>query len=281
MLEDIVALAKRFKMDIRSKPIRKAMIMGGGKVGYYLTEILLREDIQVTIIENDYDRCKVLAESLENALVIHGDGTDINLLEEENLPEMDAFIGVTGLDEQNLLMSLSAKQYGVRKSIAKVSRTSYDKLIDKIDIDVAFNPIYIAASEILKYVRGGRIISVNLILGGQAEVTEVVVDRGLSDEGVKIMDLNLPRGIIIGAITREGDLFIPKGNTKIHLGDRLVIFSLRENVPELDAFLQAIKEGNLGELPSRRKGLRKFIGSWVCHDAPTTSGSSLKSRDRH
>lgn len=260
-LENIVELADNFSLDIQTKPIRTAMIMGGGKIGYFLTKKLLEENIQVTIIEQNYERCQYLSEELENALIIHGDGSDINLLEEENLPEMDAFIGLTGLDEQNLLMSLTAKQSGVRKTIAKFSRPSYDKLIDKIDIDVAFNPIYIAASEILKFVRGGRIISVNLILGGQAEVTEVLVDRGLTEEGIKIEDLNLPKGIIIGAITRDQDLIIPKGQTEIHLGDRIVIFSMRENIPELDQFLKAIKEGNLGELPRRHQGFRKFIGS--------------------
>ncbi len=143
------------------------MILGGGKIGYYLAQRLESSNVAVTIIEKDKERCKYLSEKLNHALIIHGDGTDVNLLEEENLSHQDAFIGVTGYDEQNLLMALVAKQMGVNKTIAKISRPNYINIIDKLDIDVALNPINITASDILRFIRGGgKVVSVSLLLGG-------------------------------------------------------------------------------------------------------------------
>ena len=138
--------------------------------------------------------------------IINGDGTDVTLLEEENVSSMDTFIGATGYDEQNILMSLMAKQLGAKKVIAKISRPSYVHLIEKLDIDFALDPTNIIASDILKFVRGGKVVSVSLLLGEQAEVTELIVDEDITAVGKPISKLGLPRGIIIGAIVRDKKL---------------------------------------------------------------------------
>ena len=187
--------------------IKRVMILGGGKITHYLAEQLIQANIGVTIFEQDKDRCKYLSEKLNNALIINGDGTDINLLEQEDLSSMDAFVGATGYDEQNLLMSLMAKQSGVRKVIAKISRSSYVNLIEKLDIDFALDPTNIIAGDILKFIRGGKVVSVSLLLGEQAEVTEVIMDENLSVLGKPISKLGLPKGIIIGAIVRIGSYY--------------------------------------------------------------------------
>ena len=174
------------------------------------------------------------------------------LLEEENLSNMDAFIGATDFDEQNLLMTLMAKQYGVKKVIAKISRPNYRQIIDKLAIDVALNPIYITASDILKFIRGGRVVSVSLLLGGQAEVTEVIVEKELKVVGKKIHELNLPKGIIIGAIVHKGKVQIPNGDTIICADDRLIIFCLTSNVDALNIFLRPGKGVRFNELFNRR-----------------------------
>jgi len=257
--KDINSLSERFHLNMEKKKIKRVMIFGGGKVGYYLAKDLIKFGINVTIIEQNRERCKYLTENLDNVLVIHGDGTDINLLEEEDLFLMDAFIGVTNIDEQNLLMALMAKQAGVRKTIAKISRTNYANLIDKIDVDVALNPVNIAASDILKFIRGGRVISVSLLLGGQAEVTELVVEESLPIVGKAIEELDLPKGIIIGAIVHEGKVIIPNGKTIINGRDRLIIFCLVEDVPYLDIFLTKGKGGLFSELWNRNQGIRKLI----------------------
>lgn len=255
---DIESLDAKFQEEIgiMRKQIERVMILGGGKVSFYLAKQLSQSDISVTILEEDKARCEVLDEKLDNVLIIHGDGTDIHLLEEENLKFMDAFIGLTGYDEQNLLMALMAKQAGVSRVVAKISRENYIKIIDKLDIDAAFNPVYITASNILKYIRGGKVISVSLLLGGDGEVTEIIVGENLSFTGKPLAELNLPKGIIIGAIVRNGDVIIPKGSSIIYPGDRIIVFSLTKDLPTLKMFMKSGKGGIFGELRNRVKGTR-------------------------
>ena len=149
------------------------------------------------LIEQDLKRCEYLSENLPDTLVIHGDGTDVSLLEQEDISSMDAFIGVTGYDEENLLMTLMAKQAGVKKVIAKVSKPSYVRIIEKLGVDVALSPVDITASDILKYIGGGRIVSVSLILGGKAEVTEIIADKKMKIVNKPLSRLGLPKGIIM------------------------------------------------------------------------------------
>lgn len=235
--EKIEIIAKNLKESVDKKTVKKVMILGGGKIGYYLADSLSKKGISIKIVESDINRCKELADILnDNVLIIHGDGTDINLLEEEDLAGMDAFIGVTGYDEENLFMSLRAKQLNIDKVIAKISRQSYIHIIEKLGIDMAINPVNITASDILKYIRGGKVVSVSLLLDGQAEVTEIIASKNLNILDAPIRDLNLPKGIIIGAIVHRGKVIIPKGDSKIYAGDRIVVFSLLSEVPALEAF---------------------------------------------
>lgn len=236
-------IADLLKTSMKKKYIRKAMILGGSKIGFYLAQAMSEKGIAVKIIESNLERCKQLSEQLpDNALVIHGEGTDIDLLEEENLAEMDAFIGATGFDEENLFMSLRAKQLDISKVIAKISRQSYVHIIEKLGIDMAINPVNITASDILKYIRGGRVISVSLLLDGQAEVTEIIATKHLSVLDKPLKDLNLPKGIIIGAIVHKGKVHVPNGDSRIQNGDRIVVFSLLSQVPALETFFR-LKDG--------------------------------------
>ncbi len=241
--EKVASIAMELSATRGKKQIKKVMILGGGKIGFYLADKLTQKGMSVKIIESDINRCKILAETLHgNALVIHGNGTDINLLEEENLADMDAFIGTTGFDEENLFMSLRAKQLGVRKVVAKISRQSYVHIIEKLGIDLAINPVNITASEILKHIRGGHVVSVSLLLDGQAEVTEIIAANNLKVLNTPIMDIDIPQGIIIGAIVHNNEVIIPQGNSIIRAGDRMVIFSLLSEVPALETFF-CLKEG--------------------------------------
>lgn len=232
--------------------IRKVMVLGGGNIGFYLAKLLTNAKVDVTVIDQDADRCQYLTEKVNDALVIHGDGTDINILEDEFLSSMDAFIGVTGFDEQNILTSLMAKQAGVEKVIAKISRPSYSRLLDRLGVDVALNPVNIVSSDILKYVRGGRILSVFLLMGEQAEVMEVVVESDSPMVDKRIVDLHLPKGILIGAVIQDNEVVIPNGNTVIRQGDQLIAFCLVANVQEFENLLQPKKGGFLSALRNRR-----------------------------
>ena len=245
----------------KNKKVERVMILGGSNIGYYLAKRLRELNISVTFVEQDKARCQELTELLDDVLVIHGDGTDIHLLEEESLGEMDAFVGTTGFDEENLLMALMAKQAGVRKTIAKISRPNYAKVIDKLDIDAAFNPIYISASEILKFIRGGKVVSVSLLLGGNGEVTEIVVGKGVPIIGKALEELKLPKGIIIGAIVNDNEVIIPNGKSVINENDRIIVFCLTEDLPTLRSFLKSPKGGIFSELWNRTKGNREHSDS--------------------
>ena len=259
--KEIEKVSQRLGDDFKKKMISKAMILGGGNVGYYLACRLSENKIQVTLVEQDKERCQHLSEVLDNVLIIHGDGTDIHLLEEENLSSMDAFIGVTGFDEENLLMALMAKQAGVPKTVAKISRSNYIKIIDRLNIDAAINPVYITASSILKYIRGGKVVSVSLLLGGNAEVTEIIIGKDLPVVGKKIKDIDLPKGLIIGAIVRGNDVIIPKGNNELMVNDRIVVFCLSENLTGLKTFFMPQKGGLFSELRNRKKGAGKLTNN--------------------
>jgi len=249
--KEIEKFSHRLGEDYHRKLISKVMILGGGNVGYYLAKRLCKNKIQVTLIEQDRQRCQELSEKLDNVLIIHGDGTDIHLLEEESLSSMDAFIGVTGFDEENLLMALMAKQSGVGKTIAKISRSNYIKIINRLNIDAAINPVYITASSILKYIRGGKVVSVSLLLGGNAEVTEIILDKDLPIIGKSLMELDFPKGMIIGAIVRDNDVIIPKGNSVLLENDRIVVFCLSDDLSGLKMFFKQKKGGFLSELWNR------------------------------
>ncbi|HHW47659.1 MAG TPA: Trk system potassium transporter TrkA [Clostridiaceae bacterium] len=259
--ENIEQLAKRCKSSLPTSSIRKVMILGGGKLGYYLAEKLSDQNIFVKIIEQKKERCEYLSEKLNGVLVICGDGTDPSLLDDEDISNMDAFISVTGFDEENLLMTLIAKQAGVKKVIAKISKPSYEKIIERLGVDIAISPIDITASDILKYIRGGRAVSVSLLLGGQAEVTEIIADENMPIIGKPLSQLGLPEGIIIGAIAHRGKVIIPNGSSVITPGDRFVVFCLSSEIAALEAIFKRVKGRGFGELWNRGKGAGKSARS--------------------
>lgn len=250
-MHNINKFAEMLKINLNKRRTKKAMILGGGKIGFYLAQSLESEDVSVTIVEKNKARCEYLSERLNRTLVIHGDGTDINLLEEEDLASMDAFIGATGMDEQNLLMSLVAKQSGVNKTIAKISRPNYINIIDKLDVDIALNPVNITASDILRYIRGGKVVSVSLLLGGQGEVTEIIATEDLPIVGKPLSELGLPKGVIIGAVVHKNKVIIPKGDTVIHPKDRIIIFTLTSKMPFFKKMIKSKRGGILNEFWGR------------------------------
>jgi len=243
--KNINSLGDHFGINMNKKETKKVMILGGGNIGYYLAQRLEKLGINVTIIEIDKDRCEYLAEKLEHTLVICGDGTDIDLLSEEDLESYDAFVGVTGFDESNLLMALVAKQSGINKTIAKISRLNYVHIVEKLDIDVALNPINITVSNVLKYIKGGKVVSVSLLLGGEGEVTEIIVSKNSPIIGKPIAKLGLPKGIIIGAIVHDGEVIIPNGRSIIQENDRIIVFSLASDIPMLNKLIEPVNKGGI------------------------------------
>lgn len=215
---------------------KNVMILGGGRIGYYLAKILETKKMGVKIIEKDLQRCRELSKKLDSTLVLHGDGSDIDLLKEEGAGEVDAFVALTEDDKLNLLVSLLAKHLGVKKTIAQIRRSDYVPLMERIGIDVAVSPRLLTASAILKFIRKGRIISISLINGDKAEMIELVVPDKSKIVNKHLRDLSFPEGAIIGSIYRGDDVFIPSGNDYIVPGDRVVVFALPKAVHKVEAF---------------------------------------------
>ncbi|MFI3174007.1 MAG: Trk system potassium transporter TrkA [Bacillota bacterium] len=218
--------------------IKNAVIVGGSRVGFYLAKLLSLKGIGVKIIEKDPERCEFLAEILpRNVLVLCADGSDFKLLEEEDVASADAFICTTGYDEENLLLALSVKKLGVAKCVAKVSRSNYINIIEKLGVDVVFSTIDITSSQIIKFFRGGKVRSVSLLLNGKAEVNEIIADSKMKIVGKPLMAVKLPAGVIIGALVNQKDeVTIPNGHTVIEEGDRFVVFSLASMLQNANLF---------------------------------------------
>lgn len=224
-------------LDINDKAFRNVIIIGGGETGAALAGVLDNTKLHVKIVEKDSDRCRGLSEKLEKAIVINGDGTDKDLLLEENIGGMDFMVALTGDEENNVLMSLLSKELGVNKIITRISKLSYIPLVSAIGIDTVVSPRLSAVRAILQYIRRGKVISVAPLKGEQAEAIEVealetsdIVDR-------PICQIKFPKGALVGAIIRDGKIIIPTGNTVIESKDRLIFFALRDVIPKLEKLL--------------------------------------------
>lgn len=236
---------------------RKVMILGGGTTGYYLAQRLLVNGLAVKIVERSEERCNYLVSRLKGALVLCGDCTDLELLQDENLGEMDAIISLTGNDEENIMLSLLAKQHGVPKVVAKVGRSNFVPLVEQLGIDRAVNPVLISAGEVTRFIQGGAIASLSLMFGGQAEAVEIIVPEGAAIIGRPLAEARIPQGMIVGAIVRNQQVLIPSGRSVIETGDRVIVFCLRNEIPALQKFFYTKKRGFLYELWHGGKGHRK------------------------
>ena len=236
--DQIINLNKKVHERGRYTTLQKVMIIGGGKTGFYLAEKLSEFGAAVKLVEKSKARCHYLSTHLNNVMVLHSDGTDISLLEEENMNEMDAFVTATGYDEENLLLALTAKQHGIADVISKVSHESYKGLIERMGVDVVLNPLDITASNILRFIQGSKKIISSLLIQGQAEIMEIIAHSHMTMIGVPLAELELPDGVLIAAIHRGQDVIIPSGKTKIELHDKVIILSLLSEIGDLEKLLK-------------------------------------------
>lgn len=227
---DTVAL-----LEVSAKPAKKIMLLGGGKIGYHIASTMeLKADIK--IIEKNEERCKYLSKNLRKTLVLHGDGADRQLLIEENISDMDVFVAVSNNDELNIMASLLAKKLGVKKTIVIVNKTEYIPLAHSLGLQAVLSPRLITASTILRYVRKGDILSLTAIAEDRAEIIEARVGKQSSLVGKTLKEAQL-KGSIIGAIIRGEEVIIPSGSDKVIEGDKLIIFTLRESIKEVEKVL--------------------------------------------
>ena len=216
--------------------VKNVAVIGGGNVGLMLAKSLETLKIKTKIIEKNLERCHYLAEELTNTLVINGDGTDLKLLDEEDIGSSDVVISVTNNDERNLLCSLLAKQLGVKRVIARVSKVLNIPLFEKVGIDIAISPKNSALNEVRNDLQENDVDILATVEQGQGEVLEIGVLPEFSCR--KLMDLSLPKRAIIGIIERKNAVIIPKGDTELRSGDVLIIFTKAEDAPEIKKFFK-------------------------------------------
>ena len=228
--------------------LQKIMLLGGGKTGFYLAKRLSAFGMSVKIIERSMERCRYLSAHLKNVMVLNGDATDLSLLEDENLEQMDAVVSATGFDEDNLLLALTAKRHQVKHVIAKVSRQSYGEIITDMGIDMALNPLDITASEIIRFIQGySKVLSTQLIQG-QAEIMEFIASPKTRIINKPLMDLELPSGVLIAAVHRNNRVIIPTGTTVIEEHDRVTLICLLSELGATESLISESGHNRLGFL---------------------------------
>ncbi|HEY5616209.1 MAG TPA: Trk system potassium transporter TrkA [Bacteroidota bacterium] len=211
------------------------MILGGGRIGQHVAEEL-ESEMTVKLIESSKETSLMLADSLRKTMVIQGEGKDIDLLATEGIMDMDAYIATTRDEEDNIISCLMAKHLGVKKTIAHVEKLDYIPLANTIGIDALVNKKLTAATAILKFIRKGEIVSVASLHGVDAEVIEMIAQKGSPVTKKPLRDLRFPEGAIIGCVMHNGSVTIPVGATKINPQDRVVVFSLPKAIKDVEKF---------------------------------------------
>ncbi|NIR51322.1 Trk system potassium transporter TrkA [candidate division KSB1 bacterium] len=220
------------KTDVR---MEKIMILGGGKVGRLVAKELEQDkSLDIRLIESNRWKSQFVADQLKRTLVIQGDGTDVDLLASEGLIDMDAFVAVTDDEESNLITSLLAKHLGVRRTITMVKQANYIPLMSSIGLDAAVDKRIITANAIARFIHRGEVVSVATFRGIDAEAIELVAQERSRIVKKPLKDLKFPKGAIIGAVMRNGNVFVPVGDSLIEPKDKVVVFALPKAVANVE-----------------------------------------------
>ncbi|MBQ4217784.1 MAG: Trk system potassium transporter TrkA [Clostridiales bacterium] len=232
------------RIGFNSRSVHNTMIIGGGKSAYYLADQLLKSGIYVKIIEKSHARCEELSVLLPKAMVIHGDGTETGVLEEAGIATTDALVALTGIDEENIMLTLHAKQVSKAKVVTKINRITFTKVINNLNLGSVIYPKYITAENIITYVRakqasiGSNVETMYQLQDGQAEAVEFKVKDTPSINGIPLKDLKLRPGVIVSFIIHDGQLIIPTGTDCISEGDNVMIVTSHKGFTDLTDILR-------------------------------------------
>lgn len=232
------------KAGIKTNRVKDTMIVGGGNTAYYLAYLLIHSGINVKIIEQNSARCDELCELLPKAAIINADGTDTRVLLEEGLENIDSFVSLTNIDEENVMLSLYAKSCTDGKVITKINRISYDNVIDSLNLGTTIYPKNITAENIVRFVRaannsaGSDIETVHLILEGKAEALGFRIKENSPVINISLDSLNLKDNVLIACINRNGNIIIPKGQDVIMPGDTVVVVAGQEGFRDISDILK-------------------------------------------
>lgn len=225
--------ANHFFKKIRYKvnSVKDALIVGGGELTYYLCEILLKDGIDVKVIERNKRRCEELCTAFPDVTVIHGDATDESVLLEEGLTDASSFLALTNLDEENILLSLFARSSSRAKLVTKINRIDFGKVINHLDLDTIIYPKNITADTIIRYVRarsntiGSNVETLYNISKGKIEAAEFIIREKSPVVDIPLYELKFRPGVLVAAILRDRKVIIPRGNDTMQVGDAVVIVS--------------------------------------------------------
>jgi trk system potassium uptake protein TrkA len=214
---------------------KSIMILGGSRIAKHIA-IYMQKTCEVKLIDYDFKKCEDLAEILDNTLIINGDGRNVDLLEQEGITKMDAFVAVTGNSETNILSCLLAKKMGVKKTIAEVENMEYINLAENTGIDTIINKKISAASRIFRHTTNPNVTQVKYMTGTDAEVLEFNVPANSKITKGTLRSMNFPQNAIVGGGTRDGEPFIATGDTIIKANDKVVVFTLPSAYETLSKF---------------------------------------------
>ena len=229
--ENVIEFLKR--SGLKSKPISSVMMVGAGKIAYYLLERTKDTDLSMTVIDRDLEACEWVARQYPKAIVINGEASDPHLLMEEGLEDMDAFISLTGIDEENVFLSLYAARRMNIKTITKINRIYFDEIFYDLELDTIINPKRLTAEYIIRRARslanslGSNVETVHKLANDQVEAVEFQVRKGSEVIGIPLMNLPIKSGVLIALIVRKGKMILPRGNDELLEGDNVVIITNR------------------------------------------------------
>ncbi|MBO5409585.1 MAG: Trk system potassium transporter TrkA [Clostridia bacterium] len=232
------------KIGLKTNKVKNTMIVGGGKTAVYLANLLLKAGIDVTIIEQNPDRCEELCEMLPKATIINGDGTENRLLLEEGIESAESFVALTNIDEENVMLSLYAKTQTKGKIVTKINRIAYDEVISSLGLDTIIYPKDITAEYILRFVRaknnsiGSNIETMHDILDGKAEALEFNILKNAPIANRTIESLSLKPGILIALINRDGNIITPRGKDTILPGDTVIVVTTNKGYNDIGDILK-------------------------------------------
>ena len=228
------------QIGLATRQVKDTMIIGASKAAYYLAKELLNMGISVKIIEKEKENCESLSVKLPKAIIINGDGTDPDILKEEGIETAQSFIPLTGIDEENIMLTLYAKQVSKAKVVTKINRVNYKQVINNLDLGSLVYPKYITSEAIIAYVRakknsmGSNIETLYHMFDSRVEAIEFIVEENSKVSGVPIKDLKLKKDVLISFINHNGHIIIPTGNDEIEDGDTVMIVTKNTGFTDID-----------------------------------------------
>ena len=223
--------------NVRTEPVRRVLIIGGGRIGFRLASLLEKKNIYTKLIEKNEKRCVQIAERLNKTVVLHGDGSDQDLLREENIQDMDVVVTLTNDEETNILSSLLVKQLGAKKTITQISKFSYFPLMTAIGLEQVVSPRLSAINSIRQHIRRGKVISAISIKGEQAEVLEAMAMETSDIVNKPLKHIDMPKGSLVTGIIRQDEFITPSGDSVILPNDRIIIFARRQAISKIEKIL--------------------------------------------